>query len=346
MPFLLPFVALLSLLHGVDSATIVFAGDAMQHERQLQAAKKGGEYDFSKCFEGVRPLIENADYAIVNLETPLAGLPYSGYPCFCAPDSYLDALVDVGFDLFLGANNHALDKKEMGVVRTIDQFESRKIPYLGIYRSQTARDSIIPRIIDIKGFKVAFLNYTYGTNGFTKKTSQQIDYIDRSLMEEDIKLARKEGAELVAVCVHWGEEYNLLPNQSQKSLAKFLHEKGADMVIGSHPHVIQPMKLTKEGNSKPTLTVYSLGNFISAMRTPDTRGGAVVKVELKRDIMGRAYICKADYALVFVDPDGYKLYHPDDGRISSLNRHRASDFKRRAKAIFNNHNVNVAEIGE
>lgn len=344
MNLLLLLGLLLAQLPCADSATVLFAGDAMQHERQLKAAKTDDGYDYAPCFQGLKPLVEQADYAVVNLETPLGGAPYSGYPKFCAPDTYLDALVGIGFDLFLGANNHALDRSDAGVARTITQFDQRHLPYVGIYRTQAERDSVLPRIVDVNGFKIAFLNYTYGINGFTPKPPTRIDCIDRRLMAADIKAARQAGAELIAVCVHWGLEYKLQPNQSQRELADWLHSQGVEMVIGSHPHVVQPMEMTMSDDvAQNKLTVFSLGNFISGMRTPDTRGGAVVRVTLKRDMSGRPYLAGADHSLVFVDPANFHIHQPESPDITSQGRAKAADWARRAREVFS-HNISVPEL--
>ena len=151
---LLSFV---SMLFGSEKADIVFAGDAMQHKAQIDAASRGGGvYDYSDCFKALSPYISDADYAVVNLETPLGGEPYSGYPCFSAPDSYLDALTDAGFDMMLTANNHTLDKRDRGLVRTLDKLDERNVTHLGTYRNAAERDSVLPMIVDIAGFKVGF----------------------------------------------------------------------------------------------------------------------------------------------------------------------------------------------
>ncbi|WP_304488168.1 CapA family protein, partial [Duncaniella muris] len=221
------FLSLLSMLIPQDSAEIVFAGDAMQHQRQIDAARLAdGSLDYGTYFTALRPYIESADFAVVNLETPLGGAPYSGYPMFCAHDNYVDALTEAGFDLMLSANNHILDRRDRGVRRTISTFEKKGVPHLGVYRNRAHRDSILPMIHVINGFKVGFLNYTYGTNGINKTSDIEIDYIDRQLIASDVKKAREKGAELIAVCIHWGEEYKLLPNSAQKSLAKYLRDLG------------------------------------------------------------------------------------------------------------------------
>ena len=342
------FLSLLSLLIPQDSAEIVFAGDAMQHQRQIDAAKRpDGSLDYSPYFTSLAPYISSADFAVVNLETPLGGAPYSGYPMFCAHDNYVDALTESGFDLILTANNHILDRRDKGVRRTIATLEQKKVPYIGVYRNKAHRDSILPMIHDINGFKVAFLNYTYGTNGITKKTDIEIDYIDKTRIASDIRNARANGAEIIAACMHWGDEYKLLPNASQKSLAKFLADSGVELIIGGHPHVIQPMELKiNESTGRPCFTVYSLGNFISAMRTTDTRGGAMTRVKLARDIFGKAYVADASYRLVFTEPStgqgsNFRLLPAESKELHpSLELYRKGVIQN-ATDIFNRHNVNV-----
>ncbi len=287
-----------------QQATLLFAGDAMMHQGQIDAAKRqGGVYDYSDCFAAVAPFVSQADYAVVNLETPLGGAPYSGYPCFCAPDSYATALKDAGFDLFLTANNHTLDRHDRGLKRTIQELDRQGIAHIGTYRDQAQRDSLLPKIVNVNGFKIGMLNYTYGTNGIEIQGDCVVDYINREKMARDIAQAREKGAELVCVNVHWGDEYKLLPNSSQRALAKFLLSQGVEMIIGGHPHVIQPMEMiTDENTGKRSFLVYSLGNFISNMKTRDTRGGAMVEVKLRRDSVGVAYVADAGYRLVFTVP--------------------------------------------
>lgn len=341
-------LAILSWMLPTDSAEIVFAGDAMQHQRQIDAAKQAdGSLNYDSYFETLAPYISSADFAVVNLETPLGGAPYSGYPMFCAHDNYVDALTNSGFDLMLSANNHILDRRDKGVRRTIKVFEDKGVPYLGVYRNQAHRDSILPMIHDINGFKVAFLNYTYGTNGITKTSDIVIDYIDRDLIAADVAKARKKGAEIIAVCIHWGDEYKLLPNAGQKKLAKYIADLGVELIIGSHPHVIQPMELSfNEKHRQNYFLVYSLGNFISAMRTTDTRGGTMVRVVLARDIFQKAYVRSASYRLVFTQPsngrgDNFKCLPAESQEISPDMRPKRNAFVKNAVGIFDKHNINV-----
>jgi len=345
-------LSLSALLCGSDTADIVFAGDAMQHKSQLDAARKAdGSYDYSSYFAEVKPYFRDADFAVVNLETPLGGAPYSGYPMFCAPDEYLDALLDAGFDFMLGANNHALDRRDRGVRRTIEQFERHGVPHAGIWRGKAHRDSVSPRIVNVNGFRVAILNYTYGTNGITIQGDILVDPIDTELIEYDIARARESGAELIAACIHWGTEYMLLPTQEQRKLADRMVEAGVDLVIGGHPHVIQPMELRRDVCGTPgrnALVVYSLGNFISGMRTTDTRGGATVRVHLTRDSLGTARMAGADYSLFYtVTPsrpgENFRLIPASDTIPGDpVNDSRRRAFEESAERIFRTHNKGVS----
>lgn len=286
-------------------ATLLFAGDAMQHTAQIEAAHRpNNTYEFTECFTALSPYIEAADYAVVNLETPISSAPYSGYPCFNAPAEYAKALKDAGFDLLLTANNHTLDRREKGLRSTIAILDSLEVDHIGTYVSATSRSNCMPLIKNIKGFKIGFLNYTYGTNGFTPRDTSTVDYIDLPVIEADIKSAREKGAELICVTVHWGDEYHSLPNNSQKKLEQFLLDAGVEMIIGSHPHVVQPMVLNvnPDNHLDRSVTIYSLGNFISNMKTTPTRGGVIVKVSLKRDLSGKARVEKASYLPVFTVP--------------------------------------------
>jgi len=175
-------ISLSSLIFGGDEVEIVFAGDAMQHEAQNKAAKQAdGTYSFDECFASIAPYVQAADYAIVNLETPLGGAPYSGYPMFCAPDSYSMALKNAGFDLMLTANNHALDKRDKGAKRTLDVLDEQGLAHVGTYRNKADREKSLPLIKDINGFKIGFLNYTYGTNGI----KVQNDVVERIRQKEE-----------------------------------------------------------------------------------------------------------------------------------------------------------------
>lgn len=331
----------------IPEATLIFAGDAMQHTAQINAARRDdGTYNYSEYFTEVNDYISAADYAVVNLETPLAGKPYSGYPCFNAPDSYASALKEAGFDLFLTANNHTLDRNDRGVKRTIATLDSIGVDHIGTYSSTADRDKSLPFIKDINGFKVGFLNYTYGTNGIKPGRDIAVDYIDRDLIQKDVSAARKHGAEIICVAIHWGDEYHLLPNRNQRDIAAWLRSIGVELIIGSHPHVIQPMEMhyNPQDSLDRSLTVYSLGNFISNMMTCDTRGGVMVKVQLFRDMHGRAHVLRASYAPVFTVPAtrGFNFFLIDATREAPLHAERyRRQFLESALRIFDKHNIDV-----
>lgn len=281
-------------------ATLLFAGDAMQHQAQLDQALSEGEgrkHDYSECFRWIAPVITEADYAVVNLEVPLGGGPvYRGYPCFSAPDSYAQALADAGFDMMLTANNHCLDSGMKAARRTLWALDSLGIDHTGTFHDAADREAKVPFIKNINGIKFGFLNYTYGTNGIPARDGMEVAYIDREKIADEMKRTRDAGAEILVVTMHWGIEYVLRENAIQRDLARFLIDHGADMVIGSHPHVIQPMKMIHDDRRQQDVpVVYSLGNFISNMKTGDTRGGAYARVRVERDADGVARVKWADY---------------------------------------------------
>lgn len=338
MKLFITLISLLSMIFGNDEAEIVFAGDAMMHQGQIDAArKKDGSYDFSEYFTDIQKYIELADYAVVNLETPVSAPPFSGYPCFNAPSEYLDALKESGFDLYLTANNHTLDRRDKGLINTIKALEERHLDHIGTYTNDSCRQAQTPLIKQINGIKIAFLNYTYGTNGISPGQDVIVDYIDSEKIAGDVKAAKENGAEIIFACIHWGNEYQLLPSSAQKNLAKYVHSLGVDAIIGSHPHVIQPF-MFNDG----CLTVYSLGNFISNMKTKDTRGGALVKVVVKRNDKGEVKIDRADYRLVFTEPSSpshnFRLKWADESSDP-----RAKAFYKSALTVLEKHNVNVCE---
>ena len=348
-------IGLLSSSSSVFSdseAVILFAGDAMQHQAQLDKAKElgHGEYDYSDCFTLLSPALKEADYSVCNLEVPLGGgTDYTGYPCFSAPDSYVKTLSNAGFDMLLTANNHCLDRRGKAAKRTLDVLDSLKIDHIGTFRSEAERDSLVPFIKDINGFKVAFLNYTYGTNGIKPDNGIEVALIDKDKIKKEIEKSREKGAEIIIVNMHWGIEYVLLENNVQRELTDFLIDNGVDVIIGGHPHVVQPMKvIPNDKEDKDVLVVYSLGNLISNMKTADTRGGAMVWVTLERDSIGNARFKNAEYQTLFsAKPEGKRNFRVipawvEDSIPLSQKQHWEI-FQRGAKKVFNEYNIKVPE---
>lgn len=286
-------------LSAQDQISLLFVGDLMQHQAQIDAAEQGDGYTYDDCFRHVKKEISDADIAIGNLEVTLGGKPYRGYPVFSAPDEYLYAIKDAGFDVLLTANNHCLDKRKAGLERTILMLDSLGIPHAGTYRSPEERRKKYPLLIEKNGFRIALLNYTYGTNGFTTNEPNVVNYIDREQMKKDILEARRKFPDVIIACMHWGVEYRSFPEKSERELADWLIRQGVDHVIGSHPHVLQPMEIVKDSRTPARhVIVYSLGNFISNMSKEKTDGGAMVRLKLQR-IFRITRLVDCEYALVW-----------------------------------------------
>jgi len=260
----------------------------MQHKAQLDAAlQPDGTYDYSGCFTLVKPQIEAADVAVCNFETTLGGTPYSGYPRFSSPVDYAQAVYDAGFDIFLTANNHCMDTRTRGLVRTLDVLDSLGIAHIGTYRDQAERDSLYPYILERNGIRIALLNYTYDTNGIPVAPPCIVNLIDTAQIKKDLTRARTLKADCIIACMHWGTEYMLQPDASQKRLEDWLYAHGVDHIIGGHPHVVQPVRTLPDYRGRPSrhLTVWSLGNYISNMSAPNTYKGLAVTLRLRKNIL-------------------------------------------------------------
>jgi len=268
-----------------DSITVLFAGDAMGHMPQVHAAYDSNSqtYDFTPCFRFIKPILDSVDVSVVNLETTLAGQPYTGYPLFSTPDALARDLYVAGFDILATANNHCYDKGKHGMERTIRVLDSMKIPHVGTYVNAVARDSAFPLIVRVKGINIAIFNYTYGTNGISVDSPNVVNLINRRQMIRDIRRADSLKADVKIVFLHWGREYEPKPNEEQKSLARFLANAGVDVVVGSHPHVVQTFEEVLDTvRDRKVPVFYSLGNFISNQRDPHRDGGAMALFSIHR----------------------------------------------------------------
>lgn len=292
-----------------SSATITISvvGDLMCHSPQFEFAKVSADsFDFNPVYRNVKKYLESSDFTFGNLETVTAGREnggYSGYPFFNTPSSYISALKNIGFDLLVTANNHSLDRSEKGIRQTINEIIKRNINFTSTFTSQMDRDSI--RIFDIKGVKFAVLAYSYGTNGnpIPKGKSYLINLIDFDLIEKDIQNARNLGAELVLVNYHFGEEYKREPVQFQKEVVNKTIELGADIIIGGHPHVLQPVNFYKTNNKylDSGFVAYSMGNFFSNQRKRYTDTGMILTIQIKKDFLNNKFeIEKVNYLPTWV----------------------------------------------
>lgn len=348
--------ALNSVFNGNDSTalsriTLLFAGDLMQHQAQINAARTSAGYDYSDCFKYVKEEISRSDIAIANLEVTLGGKPYRGYPAFSAPDEYLSAIRDAGFDVLITANNHCLDRGKKGLERTILMLDSLRIPYAGTYTNTEMRNQRYPLLLEKNGFRIALLNYTYGTNGIQVTPPNIVNYIDKEIITRDLEAAKAMTPDAIIACMHWGDEYQSLPNKDQTSLADWLLQQGVTHIIGSHPHVVQPMELRTDSiTGKRHVVAYSLGNFISNMSNRRTDGGLLFKLELEKDSTA-VRVAKCEYSLVWTSrpvlsqKKNFVLYpvsYPADS-LSVTERNHLKIFTNDARALFSKHNKGIKE---
>lgn len=272
----------------VSDVKISVVGDLMVHSWQYNEAydPSTGEYDFIHNFTDVKKYFADSDLVIGNLETTFAGkeIGYSDYPCFNTPDAFGDAIKDAGFNFLTTANNHCMDKHKDGLLRTLDVLDGLGIDHTGTFRSQEERDNIFIR--DYNGIKIAILSYTYGTNGINVPDDYLVNLMDEDLIKSDLKRARELNPDIIIVLPHMGNEYETYPKQVFQDWADMMFEGGADIILASHPHVLQPMEyktiVDENGEEREGFIIYSLGNFISSQTTPPRNAGVILNIELEK----------------------------------------------------------------
>jgi poly-gamma-glutamate capsule biosynthesis protein CapA/YwtB (metallophosphatase superfamily) len=282
--------------------SLLFIGDIMGHDEQIWSAenRETHAFNYDDVFRYIKPVISEADIAIANFEVTLAGKPYMGYPQFSSPAELAVACRNAGIDYLVTANNHAADRGKSGIIRTINKLDSIGIPHTGTFLNSASRDSLTPLMINKDGTSIALLNYTYGTNGIKVPEPVIVNMLDRDRITSDIEKAGNKNADVIFLFLHWGTEYDTIPSGSQTELAGYFLSKGVDLVIGSHPHVLQKMVWIKDpAKEKNGVIIYSLGNFISNQRKPKTDGGSMVRIELTRE-GNTTKISNAGYYLTWV----------------------------------------------
>ena len=316
------------------NASIGSTGDILMHSPILDAYNFDSKYDFHDIFKYVKSYYEKFDLTVANLELSLGGKErgYSGYPTFNCPDSILDALYDSGVNEVTAANNHCFDMGESGFLRTLNTLDKHKIEYLGTRVSTEIKPY---KVTEINGIKIGRINYTYETvplNG--KKALNGIPVTDDCAelinsfnyeklddfyneLKERIDMMYSDGAEAIMVYIHWGDEYKLEANGWQKQIAQKLCDLGVDVIVGNHPHVIEPVELySSEVSGKQTVCLYSLGNEVSNQRkdrmdmtTGHTEDGMIFRTDFKRNKDGSVILDKVD-----VLPTWVNLYIGSDSR--------------------------------
>lgn len=285
-------------------------GDIMCHNSNYNDAYNSDTdtYDFSYVFQDIAKYFENDDITIGNLETTLAGkeIGYSSYPTFNTPEILATDLKELGLDVLATANNHSLDKGYVGIENTITELDNAGISHTGTYNSQESSEQYLVK--DVNGINIAFLNYTYGTNGIAIPSGREycVNLIDRDKIQSDLNNVKALGSvDLICVIIHWGTEYRLTPTDEQEELANFMFENGADIILGGHSHCLEPMEkrtiTLEDGTTKDGFIVYSLGNFMSGQNKSYTRQSVILQLQItKNGETGAITIDKIEYVPIYM----------------------------------------------
>lgn len=316
-------------------------GDIMCHNTQYWDAyqKETDTYDFSYVFENVKDYIAAGDVSIANIETSFAGKErgYSNYPVFNSPDELARDVKKAGLDIITTAGNHCLDMGYSGLSRTIDVLKNNGIEQLGTYKSQEERDTIF--IKEVKGVKIAFIDYTYGTNGIPVPSGKEycVNLIDKNLIKKDIEAAKSQNVDMIVACMHWGDEYKTKANKEQEDLADFLFKNGVNVIIGNHPHVLEQMEkrtiTLEDGTTQDGFVIFACGNFICDQNAENTRNSIILNIDITRHSNGKVTVDKANYIPIYM----YK------GATGKLRRMKVLDIE---KSIANFENGTDTSIGQ
>lgn len=283
-------------------------GDIMCHLTNIKNAynSTSKDYDFSNVFKNIKDYTINADITVGNLETTFAGKSrgYTGYPTFNTPEVLGKNLKDIGFDVICTANNHSMDKGYSGIESTLNFLDEYELDHYGTARSEEEQDTIL--IKDVNGIKIAFLAYTYGTNGISIPSGKEysVNLINKDLIKEHINLAKQQNVDIICVSMHWGNEYKVVQNSNQEDLADFLFENGVDIILGSHPHVLEPMEkrtiTLEDGTTKDGFVIYSLGNFVSGQIYANTKSTVILDIQITKSSEGKITIDSINYSPVYL----------------------------------------------
>ena len=311
------------------SISMAVVGDIMCHGPNYKDAYNASTktYDFSTFFPQIKSYISNADIAVGNLETTFAGgnKAYSGYPTFNSPPQLAKDIQDLGIDVLTTSNNHSMDSGYNGLINTIDTLDNLGISHTGTFKSEEDKNKIL--IKDVNGVKIAFLSYTYGTNGISISKGKEycINLINKDLIKKQLESAKAQNPDVICVSMHWGIEYKLQPNTEQKDLADYLFENGADIILGSHPHVLEPMEkrpvTLSDGTKKDGFVIYSLGNFISAQKDKYTKDSIILNLKITKHSQGNITIDSYDYTPIYMQDNG----------ANAKNRYELVDLEKKIK---------------
>ncbi len=287
--------------------TVAAAGDLLMHNTVVNSAYDSAtrHYDFSPEFAAIAPYLSSPDYTIANLETRLAGpsFGYAGYPRFNSPAELAQAVREAGVDLLSTANNHSLDMGWPGIVNTLNNLDAAGMAHIGTYRTPAEKAS--PLIVDVRGIKLAWLNYTATTNGLSLPPGKgfALNLLSPEAVAAEAREARRGGADLVLAMIHFGNEYQRYPDANQRQIASQLAASGVDVIINSHPHVVQPIEVLSvqrdDGRTHNCIVAYSLGNLIADQRWRYSDSGIILYLDIVKDQAGTR-VQGASYLPVYV----------------------------------------------
>ncbi|GHV55448.1 capsular polysaccharide biosynthesis protein [Synergistales bacterium] len=322
-----------------DKLRLVFTGDIMAHLEQVNGARRGDSWDFSPQFRRVVPLFYNA-LSIGNLETTFAGRErgFAGYPSFNTPDELAGAIKDLGIQIVTLSNNHIMDRGASGALRTTRVLDSAGILWTGLRTADRPGEVLT---VEHDGFKIAFINYAYGSNSRVSFDKVEMNVISEAAVTEAISLAKAASPDLIVGCFHWGNEYQFAPTSAQRAIADLCVKNGVRLVIGTHPHVLQPIETPNTPGGRAAVA-YSLGNFVSYQRTLPRERGVVLAVDIERKGKKSADISRVSVAPIIttVTPKaGGKLievmYAGESGRFNNygLGQNKISHAREAGRAV-------------
>ena len=315
----------------VSKLSLVMVGDALLHSSVYNDAYKNGVYDFTSQLEYIKPIVSKYDLAFYNQETILGGteIGLSDYPTFNSPQEFGDAMIDAGFNIVNLATNHTLDRGEQAVINSANYWKTKDVLTAGSYASFEEASKI--NIKEKNGIKYALLSYTYGTNGISVPSGKEylVNLYSDEQAKRDIEAVRDD-VDLLLVSMHWGTEYRTEPTDEQKRQAEYLASLGADIIIGTHPHVIEPITYIDD-----TLVIYSLGNFISAQST-NNYYNTMVELMTMVDVVKTTKDGKSEIKLENLNNELLYNYYKKGSRwydfkvipFSQMNESYNSDYKR------------------
>ncbi len=333
---------------GSHFFTLCAIGDVMCHNTQYMDAynKTTGEYDFSYVFNDIIKYTQSPDITIGSLETSFAGseVGYSNYPRFNSPDNLAYCIRKIGVDVLSTAGNHCLDMGFSGLSKTIDVLDGYHLAHLGTYKTKEDSEKILYQYV--KGTKIAFVNYTYGTNGIPLPSDKPfcVNLIDKEFIKSQLDKAKSEGAQMIVACMHWGTEYRTTANDEQKDLADFLFQNGVDIILGNHPHTLEPMEkrtvTLDDGTTKDGFVIYALGNFICDQNAENTRNSIILNLQITRNSDGKISIDSATYTPIHMYKNPNATSHKfkvldinqsirsyEDGSDTSIGKAKHEDLK-------------------